>query len=208
METEKALQVDNDTAEKDLAAKKVRLLLALWDLGGLDTAVKKGALNKRIVKKGEKSADYSTILESLEQDDKAIGRITTSKGTQFRMTQSGEHTLVKGLKNQYLQGRTNTEKALLKLFLKISTSVSTTQDEPEMDFEVFKIRFKDIYLEVRKVEELRGAVVIYGQEICDKFASQFPISKKLLVTYFERLKTTGQIFAVQGRDGEMIQWVE
>jgi hypothetical protein len=202
METEKVLQVDND------ATKKIRLLLALWDLGGLDTAVKKGDLNKRIVKKGEKSADYTTILESLEQDDKAIEKITTSRVIQFRMTQSGEHTLVEGLKNKDFQVRTNTEKALLKLFLKISTNFSTIENEPEMDFETFAVRFKEIYLEVYNIEELRGAIVIYKKEVCDRFISRFPISNTLIVTYFERLKTTGQIFVVQGRDGEMIQWVE
>jgi len=200
METEKDLQVDNDAAEK------VRLLLALWDLGGLDAAVKKGDLNKRIVKKGEKAGDYAEILEFLEKDDKAIEKITTSRVTQFRLTQNGEHTLVAGLNN--LQVRTNTEKALLKLFLKISTNVSTVENESEMDFETFTIRFKEIYLEVYNIEELRGAIVIYRKEVCNRFISRFPISETLIVTYFERLKTTGQIFVVQGRDGEMIQWVE
>jgi len=200
METEKDLQVDNDAAEK------VRLLLALWDLGGLDAAVKKGDLNKRIVKKGEKAGVYAEILEFLEKDDKAIEKITTSRVTQFRLTQNGEHTLVAGLNN--LQVRTNTEKALLKLFLKISTNVSTVENESEMDFETFTIRFKEIYLEVYNIEELRGAIVIYRKEVCNRFISRFPISETLIVTYFERLKTTGQIFVVQGRDGEMIQWVE
>jgi hypothetical protein len=203
METEKVLQVDND------ATRKARLLLALWGLGALDAAVKKGDLNKRIVKKGEKAADYTTILESLEQDDKAIERITTSRGIQFRMTQSGENTLVTGLKNQYLQGRTNTEKALLKLFLKISTNVSTIENESEMDFETFAVRFKEIYFEERKIQELRGgAVVIRSKEICQKFSQRYPISESSLKTNFNLLKENDKIFSVVEMNEELIQWSE
>ena len=208
METEKVLQVDNDTAKED-AAKKIRLLLALWDLGGLDTAVKKGDLNGRIVKKGEKSADYTTILDSLEQNDKAIERITTSNSTQFRMTQSGEHTLFEGLKNKYLQVRTNTEKALLKLFLKISTNVSTVENESEMDFETFAIRFKEIYLEERKIQERRGGVIIMrSQEICRKFSQHYPISESSLKTNFNLLKENNKIFSVVEMNEELIEWAE
>ena len=203
METEKVLQVDND------AAKKIRLLLALWDLGGLDTAVKKGDLNGRIVKKGEKSADYATILESLEKDDKAIERITISNRTQFRMTQRGEHTLVEGLKNKDLQVRTNTEKALLKLFLKVSTNFSTIENEPEMDFENFTVRFKEIYFEERKIQELRGgAVVIRSKEICQKFSQRYPISEPSLKTNFNLLKENDKIFSVVEMNEELIQWSE
>jgi hypothetical protein len=208
METEKVLQVDNDTAKED-AAKKIRLLLALWDLGGLDTAVKKGDLNGRIVKKGEKAADYTTILESLEQNDKAIERITTSNSTQFRMTQSGEHTLFEGLKNKDLQVRTNTEKALLKLFLKISTNVSTVENESEMDFETFAIRFKEIYLEERKIQERRGGVIIMrSQEICRKFSQHYPISESSLKTNFNLLKENNKIFSVVEMNEELIEWAE
>ena len=208
METEKVLQVNNDTAKED-AAKKIRLLLALWDRGGLDTAVKKGDLNGRIVKKGEKSADYTTILDSLEQNDKAIERITTSNSTQFRMTQSGEHTLFEGLKNKDLQVRTNTEKALLKLFLKISTNVSTVENESEMDFETFAIRFKEIYLEERKIQERRGGVIIMrSQEICRKFSQHYPISESSLKTNFNLLKENNKIFSVVEMNEELIEWAE
>lgn len=62
---------------RDLQASyaKTRLLLALWDLGGSQQKVAKGKLSKRLVAKGQKMADYQSILDDLE----AQGAITVSK---------------------------------------------------------------------------------------------------------------------------------
>ncbi len=47
---------------------RTRLLLALWDLGGVNQEVKKGELTKRIVSKGKKIADYQGVFEELENE--------------------------------------------------------------------------------------------------------------------------------------------
>ena len=47
---------------------KTRLLLALWDLGGIKQEVKKGELSKRIVSKGKKVGDYQSVFEELENE--------------------------------------------------------------------------------------------------------------------------------------------
>ena len=47
---------------------RTRLLLALWDLGGVNQEVKKGDLTKRIVSKGKKIADYQSVFEELENE--------------------------------------------------------------------------------------------------------------------------------------------
>ena len=47
---------------------RTRLLLALWDLGGIKQEVKKGELTKRIVSKGKKVADYQSVFEELENE--------------------------------------------------------------------------------------------------------------------------------------------
>ncbi|WP_066424383.1 hypothetical protein [Anabaena sp. 4-3] len=57
------------------AKTKTRLLLALWDLGGTQQEVKKGQLNKRILSKGKKAADYQAEFEELSNQ----GVITISK---------------------------------------------------------------------------------------------------------------------------------
>ena len=47
---------------------RIRLLLALWDLGGVNQEVRKGELTKRIVSKGKKIADYRDVFEQLETE--------------------------------------------------------------------------------------------------------------------------------------------
>ncbi len=57
-----------NTGLKSLETRaKTRLLLALWDLGGVKQEVKKGELSKRIVSKGKKVADYQSVFEELEK---------------------------------------------------------------------------------------------------------------------------------------------
>ncbi len=55
---------------------RMRLLLALWDLGGVKQEVKKGDLTKRIVSKGKKIADYQSVFEELE-NEQAISKSKT-----------------------------------------------------------------------------------------------------------------------------------
>lgn len=58
-----------NTALKSIEIQnRTRLLLALWDLGGINQEVKKGDLTKRIVSKGKKVTDYQNIFEELEQE--------------------------------------------------------------------------------------------------------------------------------------------
>ncbi|WP_414619005.1 hypothetical protein [Calothrix sp. CCY 0018] len=58
-----------NTALKSLETQaRTRLLLALWDLGGVNQEVKKGDLTKRIVSKGKKIADYQGVFEELENE--------------------------------------------------------------------------------------------------------------------------------------------
>lgn len=54
-------------ASKNTAQAQTRLLLALWDLGGIQQEVKKGQLTKRIVSKGKKAADYQSVFEELQK---------------------------------------------------------------------------------------------------------------------------------------------
>lgn len=47
---------------------KTRTLLALWNLGGTKTEVKKSELTKRIQRSNEKAGDYQSVFEQLEQE--------------------------------------------------------------------------------------------------------------------------------------------
>jgi hypothetical protein len=77
-----------------------------------------------------------------------------------------------------------------------------------IDFETFVQKFKVLYLEERKRQELNGVVAIHSQDICQKFMEYNPISQSILKEYFDRLKSSGKIFAVTEKDDEIIQWAE
>jgi len=74
---------------------RTRLLLALWDLGGIKQEVKKGELTKRIVSKGKKIADYQSIFEELE-NEQAISK--SKKGYSLELPK-GLEVLDKNLKS-------------------------------------------------------------------------------------------------------------
>ncbi|MEH2183759.1 hypothetical protein [Nostoc sp.] len=72
-----------------------RLLLALWDLGGMQQEIKKGQLTKRIVAKGQKVTDYQGIFEELQKQ----GAIAISKKGYSLTSPKGLEVLGKGLKS-------------------------------------------------------------------------------------------------------------
>ncbi|MBP5974781.1 hypothetical protein HW132_19080 [Brasilonema sp. CT11] len=72
---------------------KTRLLLALWDLGGTKQEVKKGELNKRIVTKDKKVANYQSIFKELEEQ----GAIAISKKGYSLLSPVGLEVLGEGL---------------------------------------------------------------------------------------------------------------
>ncbi len=85
-----------NTAVKSLETQtRTRLLLALWDLGGIKQEVKKGELTRRIVSKGKKVADYQGIFEELEQEQ-AISK--SKKGYSLELPK-GLEVLDKNLKS-------------------------------------------------------------------------------------------------------------
>ncbi|MDM9581166.1 hypothetical protein [Nostoc sp. GT001] len=72
-----------------------RLLLALWDLGGVQQEVKKGQLTKRIVSKSQKVADYQGIFEELQKQ----GAIAISKKGYSLTSGKGLEALGEGLRS-------------------------------------------------------------------------------------------------------------
>lgn len=75
------------------AQDMTRVLLALWDLGGVE--VKRGDLRPRIVRKGEKSSQYEGVFQELEQ----VEAIARSKTTISICQPKGLEMLSKGLQD-------------------------------------------------------------------------------------------------------------
>jgi hypothetical protein len=73
----------------------IRLLLALWDLGGTQQEVKKRPLTKRIVPKSQKVADYQGIFDELHKQ----GAIAISKKGYSLTSGKGLEVLGEGLRS-------------------------------------------------------------------------------------------------------------
>src|SRR5919202_459046 len=79
-----------------------RLLLALWDMGGAKTPVKKGKLAERIKRKTEKSEPYQKVFEQLEKSG-AIAITTKNRVVSVSLTDKGIEVLGSGLKSPDFQ---------------------------------------------------------------------------------------------------------
>ncbi len=81
-------------------AKRTRLLLSLWDLGGTEKEIKKGELNKRLIRTKEKAEHYQDTYKELEE----AGAIALSKKNTISLsTPKGLQMLGEGLKSDEFQ---------------------------------------------------------------------------------------------------------
>lgn len=77
---------------------KTLTLLALWDLGGAKTEVKKTDLTKRVTRTKEKVGDYQGIFEDLKQSG-AIAVAIKKRVANISLTDQGLQMLDQGLKS-------------------------------------------------------------------------------------------------------------
>lgn len=103
------------------AGAKTRILLALWDMGGANSQVKKGDLTERIKRTNERAADYQGVFGQLEES----GAIAISKNL-VSLADKGVQTLGEGLKSGEFefdgtQIGTRTANALLKWIREMGT---------------------------------------------------------------------------------------
>ncbi len=176
------------------AQAKTRILLALWDMGGAEKAVKKGELTRRVQRTEEKAGDYQSIYEHLEQ----AGAIALSKNTVSLETPKGLEMLTEGLRNTEFEFNTQigpkTANALLKWIREQNTTsngkvaptkaTETTKEAIAKDstqgaiasYEEFKSVALEVYDQLNRDYNLDDLVPIYRirREIGDRLSrSQF-----------------------------------
>lgn len=95
MSIDKDMSKSKNTLKENQIQAEIRFLLCLWDLGVANKEVKRGVLNKRIVRKHEKSTDYEKIISSLEKE----GAIAISKNSFSLLAPKGLEVLGEGLKS-------------------------------------------------------------------------------------------------------------
>ncbi|MEH2401585.1 hypothetical protein [Nostoc sp.] len=169
--------------------------------------VTQGTVKEHLSKELKKNAD--DIYNNLYQQN----LLDSPKRRRISVTEEGRKALVANLQTtDYEFDSSKGQKVLntllhcLKLTsLKDYVSSVTIED---MDFDTFVEKFKELYFAERKQQELRGVVAIRSQDICQKFSEKNTISQSNLDNYFNKLKSTGKVFAVTEKDEELIQWVE
>jgi hypothetical protein len=169
--------------------------------------VTQGTVKEHLSKELQKNADK--VCETLCQQN----LLESPKRRRILITEQGRKTLVENLQStDYEFDSSKGQKVLNTLLycIKLTSSKDHVSSAPfqDMDFDTFVEKFKKLYFEERKQQELRGVVVIRSREICQKFIEHNPISQSNLEQYFGQLKSSGQIFAVTEKDEELIQWVE
>ena len=172
-----------------------------------DGTVTQGTVKEHLSKELQKNAD--NICETLCQQN----FLESPKRRRILVTEEGRKALIANLQTtDYEFDSSKGQKVLNTLLycLKMTSSKDHVYSAPveDMDFDTFVEKFKKLYFEERKQQELRGVVAIRSREICQKFIEYNPISQSKLQEYFGMLKSTGKIFAVTEKDEELIQWVE
>jgi hypothetical protein len=153
---------------KNLAQTKTRVLLALWDLGGSQQEVKKGQLTKRIVSKGNKTADYQGVFEELRNQ----GAIAISKTGYSLASPKGLEVLGEGLRSSDFRFDgtivgTWAANALVKWISGISGTVTSTSASVKSNksaiasYEEFEKLTLEVYDKLNQNYNLNNLVPIY-----------------------------------------------
>lgn len=170
-----------------------------------------GSVTKSVVKSylpKELQRDAESTYEVLFRQN----LVASPKKGRLSVTDLGEKVLVVELQaTEYRFESIKGPKVLNTLldFLKFASPESQSFSALEdINFETFVEKFKALYLEERKHQELNGVVAIHSQDICQKFMKYNSISQSKLKEYFDKLKSSGKVFAVTEKDDELIQWAD
>lgn len=169
--------MSSTTDSSNINHAKIRVLLALWDLGGSEQEVNKGKVTRRIVPKGKKLADSQPLLDDLLGE----GAIELSKKG-YSMTAKGVEILRQGLNSADFrfpsQIGEKTANALLKWIgeegrLRNGAIASAGVNEVESEigsYDEFKQVALDVYDKLNRDYNLDNLVPIYRirREIGDR----------------------------------------
>lgn len=186
----------------------IQLLYLLYAQAYSDgNTVTKGVVTSYLTKDQKKEVEqtYEYLLEQK--------LIESPKRSRLSLTDLGKKELTANLKiTKYRFDTVKGHRVINTIIAFLQPNYSDFHDSSsiaeEMDYDTFVDKFKKLYFAERKQQELRGVVAIRSREICKLFIETNSISKLLLDQYFNRLKSTGKIFAVIEKNEELIQWVE
>lgn len=160
------------------AHAKTRILLALWDMGGAQKAVRKGELTRR-VGRSKKGGSYQILISQLEED----GAIAVSKN-QVSLSAKGVEMLIVGFKNPDFEFESQigakTANALLKWIREMGTIGEGAASNGEAKFpeariasyDKFKLAVLEVYDQLNRDYNLDNLVPIYRirREVGDRIS--------------------------------------
>ena len=144
---------------------KVRLLLALWELGTANPEVKRGDLNRKIVRKGEKSGDYQKFIDELEKKS-AIAFVDVQKRKLTPQRDVVRDALLASLRSNFsfsAQVGKNTANTLLQLIREAGASPAAAQTPVDAiaSYDAFKQAALETYDRLNRDYNLEDLVPIY-----------------------------------------------
>lgn len=171
----------------------------------LDT-ITKGAVKRHL------PIEWRNQSEEIYDALQLQGLIKKSTKGRFSISEKGLESLAFSLKStNYRFTSVKGPRVLNSLVdcLKITSGISSEATLfREMSFDDFQGKFKELYFEERRQQEIRGVVAIRSKELCSRFKEENFISDQKITEFFENLKLTKKILTVIERDNELMQWVE
>ncbi len=171
----------------------------------LDT-ITKGSVKKHLPIEWRDQAEE--IYDTLQAQE----LINPSSKGRFSISEKGFEALVLSLKSTNYRFTSikgpKILNALIDCLKKASESNSEVTFSQEMSFDEFQDKFKALYFEERRRQEIRGVVAIHSKALRSSFRQENSISDEKISEYFEELKSTKKILTVIERDNELMQWVE
>jgi hypothetical protein len=171
--------------------------------GTVTKSVVKSYLSKELQKEAEQC--YEGLIERK--------LIESSKKNRLSVTTLGKQILASNLQTTKYRFDSVKGPKVINIFIEYLQQVSSdsgnsSSNIEDIDFDIYVEKFKALYFEERKRQELLGVVAIYSRVIRQKFHENHPISQTVSDKYFERLKSDGKIFTVTEKNEELIQWAE
>lgn len=171
--------------------------------GTVTKSVVKSYLSKELQKEAEQC--YEGLIERK--------LIESSKRNRLSVTTSGKKILASNLQTTKYRFDSVKGPKVINIFIEYLQQVSSdsgnsSSNIEDIEFDTYVEKFKALYFEERKRQELLGVVAIYSRVIRQKFNENHPISQTVSDKYFERLKSDGKIFTVTEKNEELIQWAE
>ena len=152
------------------AQTKTRTLLALWNLGGTKSEVKKSELTDRVKRTSEKAGDYQGVFEQLEKDG-AIAISPKNRAARVSLTEQGLQILSEGLKSPKFEYDASvgakTVNALLKWIRQMDGAVSAPSAQAKASvtqiesYEAFKSEALAMFKTLDKTYNYSGLVPIW-----------------------------------------------